>query len=62
MITEELNLKFLKKFAKIAKSNLVNSFIFVSALYANSKSSGDYVRFKGLVEEELKELNFPNLE
>jgi uncharacterized protein YbjT (DUF2867 family) len=50
-----------KEVAKIAKSNLVNSFIFVSALYANPKSSGDYVRFKGLVEEELKELNFPKL-
>ena len=50
-----------KEVAKIAKSNLVNSFIFVSALYANPKSSGDYIRFKGLVEEELKELNFPKL-
>ena len=50
-----------EEIAKIAKSNLVNSFIFVSALYANSKSSGDYVRFKGLVEEELKRLNFPKL-
>ncbi len=50
-----------KEIAKIAKSNLVNSFIFVSALYANPKSLGDYVRFKGLVEEELKELNFPKL-
>ena len=50
-----------KEIAKIAKSNLVNSFIFVSALYANSKSSGEYIRFKGLVEEELKELNFPKL-
>ena len=50
-----------KEIAKIAKSNLVNSFIFVSALYANPKSSGDYVKFKGLVEEELKELNFPKL-
>jgi len=50
-----------KEIAKIAKSNLVNSFIFVSALYANSKSSGDYVRFKGLVEDELKKLNFPKL-
>ena len=47
--------------AKIAKLNSVNSFIFISALYANPKSSGDYVRFKGLVEEELKELNFPKL-
>ena len=50
-----------KEIAKIAKSNLVNSFIFVSALYANPNSSGDYVRFKGLVEEELKRLNFPKL-
>ena len=50
-----------KEIAQIAKSNLVNSFIFISALYANPKSSGDYVKFKGLVEEELKELNFPKL-
>ena len=50
-----------REVAKIAKSNLVNSFIFVSALYANPKSSGEYIRFKGLVEEELKELNFPKL-
>ena len=35
-----------KEIAQIAKSNLVNSFIFVSALYANPKSSGDYVRYK----------------
>ena len=50
-----------REVAKIAKSNLVNSFIFVSALYANPKSSGEYIRFKGQVEEELKELNFPKL-
>ena len=50
-----------KEVAKITKSNLVNSFIFVSALYANPKSSGEYIRFKGLVEEELKALNFPKL-
>ena len=50
-----------KEIAQIAKSNLVNSFIFVSALYANPMSLGDYVRFKGLVEEELKRLNFPKL-
>ena len=50
-----------KEIAQIAKSNLINSFIFVSALYANSKSLGDYVKFKGLVEEELKRLNFPKL-
>jgi uncharacterized protein YbjT (DUF2867 family) len=40
---------------------LVNSFIFVSALYANPESSGEYIRFKGQVEEELKRLNFPKL-
>ena len=50
-----------QEIAKIAKSNMVNSFIFVSAIYANPNSSGDYVRFKGLVEEELKRLNFPKL-
>ena len=50
-----------REVAKIAKSNLVNSFIFVSALYANPKSSGEYIRFKGQVEEELKELSFPKL-
>ena len=50
-----------REVAKIAKSNLVNSFIFVSALYANPKSSGEYIRFKGQVEEELKELNFSKL-
>jgi len=50
-----------REVAKIAKSNLVNSFIFVSALYANPKSPGEYIRFKGQVEEELKELSFPKL-
>jgi len=50
-----------KEIAKITKSNLVSSFIFVSALYANPKSWGDYVRFKGMVEEELKRLNFLKL-
>ena len=56
-----VELEIPKEVAQIAKSNLVNSFIFVSALYANSKSSGEYIRFKGQVEEELKELNFPKL-
>ena len=58
---QRVELEIPKEIAQIAKSNLVNSFIFVSALYANSKSSGNYVRFKGLVEEELKRLNFPKL-
>ena len=50
-----------KEIAKIAKLNFLNSFIFISALYANPKSSGDYLRFKGLVEEELTKLNFSKL-
>ena len=45
----------------MAKQNEVQSFIFVSSGYANSKSSGDYLRFKGLVEEELLSLKFNNL-
>ena len=56
-----VELEIPKEIAKIAKSNSVNSFIFVSALYANPKSSGDYIKFKGLVEEELKRLNFTKL-
>ncbi|MDC0518286.1 NAD(P)H-binding protein [Candidatus Pelagibacter sp.] len=58
---KRVELEIPKEVAKIAKSNLVNSFIFVSALYANPKSPGEYIRFKGQVEEELKELSFPKL-
>ena len=50
-----------KEIAQIAKSNSVNSFIFVSSGYADPKSSGDYLKFKGEVEEELKRLNFSKL-
>ena len=50
-----------KQIAQTAKSNLVNSFIFVSSGYADPNSSGDYLKFKGLVEEELIRLNFSNL-
>ena len=47
--------------AKIAKSNLVTSFIYVSSLGANPNSSGFYLKNKGQVEEELINLNFPKL-
>ena len=50
-----------KEIAQIAKLNSVNSFVFVSSGYADPKSSGDYLKFKGEVEEELKRLNFPKL-
>ena len=58
---QKVELEIPKKIAQIARSNSVNSFIFVSSIYANPKSSGDYVKFKGLVEDELKKLNFSNL-
>ena len=58
---QKVELDIPKKIAQIAKANLVNSFIFISSIYANPKSSGDYVKFKGLVEEELKKLTFSNL-
>ncbi len=47
--------------AHIAKSNSVKSFFFVSSGYADPKSSGDYLKFKGLVEEEIKNLNFDKI-
>ncbi len=50
-----------KEIAQIAKSNSVNSFVFVSSGYADPKSSGDYLKFKGEVEEELKRLNFSKI-
>ena len=47
--------------AKIAKSNSVKVFIYVSSLGANPNSSGSYLKNKGQVEEELNNLNFPKL-
>ena len=58
---KRVELEVPKQVAQIAKSNLVNSFVFVSSGYADPKSSGDYLKFKGLVEEELKRLNFSKL-
>ena len=58
---ERVELKIPKQIAQIAKLNSVNSFVFVSTGYADPKSSGDYLKFKGEVEEELKRLNFPKL-
>ena len=58
---KRVELEVPKQVAQIAISNLVNSFVFVSSGYADPKSSGDYLKFKGLVEEELKRLNFSKL-
>ena len=58
---QRVELDLPKKIANLAKYNKIQSFIFVSSGYANSKSSGDYLRYKGLVEEELISLKFDNL-
>jgi uncharacterized protein YbjT (DUF2867 family) len=58
---KRVELEVPKQIAQIAKSNLVNSFVFISSGYADPKSSGDYLKFKGEVEEELKRLNFTKL-
>ena len=58
---QKIELDIPKKIAQIAKSNSVKSFFFVSSGYANPKSSGIYLKFKGLVEEEIKNLNFDKI-
>ena len=50
-----------KEIAQIAKSNSLSSFVFVSSGFADPKNSGDYLKFKGQVEEELKKLCFQKL-
>ena len=47
--------------AQISKSNNVKSFIFVSSGFADPNNSGDYLKFKGLVEEEIKNLDFEKI-
>ena len=47
--------------AKIAKSNSVKLFVYVSSLGANPNSSGSYLKNKGQVEEELNKINFSKL-
>ena len=47
--------------AQISKSNNVKSFIFVSSGFADPNNSGDYLKFKGLVEEEIKSLDFEKI-
>ncbi len=47
--------------ATIAKENSVNSFFYVSSIGANPKASSNYLKNKGQVEEQLKNLNFKKL-
>ncbi len=47
--------------AKITKANSVNSFFYVSSIGANPNASSNYLKNKGQVEEELKNINFSKL-
>ena len=58
---KRVELEIPKEIGQISKLNLVKTFSFVSSGYANPKHSGDYLRYKGLVEEYLKSLNFNKL-
>ena len=58
---ERIELNIPKQVAQIAKSNNINSYFFVSSGYANSKSSGEYLKYKGLVEEEIIGLGFSKI-
>ncbi len=58
---ERIELNIPRQIAQIAKSNSIKSFFFVSSGYADSKSSGDYLKFKGLVEQEIKNQNFDKI-
>ena len=58
---KRIELELPKNIAQICKSNGISSFVFVSSGFANPNHSGEYLRFKGLVEEELISLSFENL-
>ena len=47
--------------AKIAKSNSINNFIYISSLGANPNAASFYLKNKGQTEQELIKLNFMNL-
>ncbi len=50
-----------KQIAQITKSNNVKSFLFISSGFADPKNSGEYLKYKGLVEEEIKSLKFEKI-
>ena len=58
---ERIELNIPRQIAQIAKSNSIKSFFFVSSGYADPKSSVDYLKFKGLVEQEIKNQNFDKI-
>ena len=58
---QKVELELPKNIAQICKKNSIKSFVFVSSGFADPKNKGKYLRYKGLVEEELKRLDFYNL-
>ena len=58
---ERIELNIPIQIAQIAKSNSIKSFFFVSSWYADPKSSGDNLKIKGLVEQEIKNQNFDKI-
>ena len=58
---ERVELNIPRQIAQIAKSNSIKSFFFVSSGYADPKNSSDYLKFKGLVEQEIKNQNFDKI-
>ena len=58
---ERIELNIPRQIAQIAKSNSIKSFFFVSSGYADPKNSSDYLKFKGLVEQEIKNQNFDKI-
>ena len=61
MNMKELSSIFLDKLPKSLNQIQFNHFFFVSSGYADPKSSGDYLKFKGLVEQEIKNQNFDKI-
>ena len=59
MNIEELNIIFLLMWQKL--QNQIQLTIIVSSGFADPNSSGDYLKNKGEVEEELKKVKFYNL-
>lgn len=58
---EKVDFEYPKQFAETAYKNGVKQFLIVSALGANAGSSGFYLRTKGKIENELKNIGFENL-
>ncbi len=50
-----------ERIAKVASANKVRSFVVISSIGANDRTSNFYLRTKGKMEESIKTFTFPNL-